>query len=244
MAVPPRHPDSTEATGKRKKPSDVDAFLDPKTKKQCSSAISRDTTATSPNPQTAVTCRPHEQLIAQLGSHYDIKTLSVLTSTKISKHIDKVLKHLGRFDTVDASVLPGVVLLYGKAEAASKVITISETVRRRIAEAEQKWYLYNVLSEVEVELAAARCDDLSIANDTALFPQEVDDDVEEEGDDEFFETMRQAVEPTRKTRQQAFFSIFLSCLPVLELGNLFPDGVQTNEASIEYTRSKRISVKG
>ncbi len=87
---------------------------------------------------------PTEPVLVRLRSKYEVKPMSVLPSTSIRKHIDSS-RASRPLQFLDERVLPGVVLLHAKSKAASKAITIAETMRRRINEAAQKWYQYNIL---------------------------------------------------------------------------------------------------
>ncbi|KAK0614998.1 hypothetical protein B0T17DRAFT_540796 [Bombardia bombarda] len=135
------------------------------------------TTTNAPSPYLQL----HEPLLARLSPKYNVKAMSVMPSTSISKHVDKALQHLGRFSVWDRSVAPGVVLLSAKAGASTKLITISELIRRRIGESEQKWYQYNVLSETEsavplptptqqqqLQLQLQQADEQSVVEDTFM----------------------------------------------------------------------------
>ncbi|KAK3342978.1 hypothetical protein B0H65DRAFT_235584 [Neurospora tetraspora] len=137
--------------------------------------------------------QPYESLLAKLRPRYEVKTMSVMPSTSIAKHVDKALQHLDRFNLWDQSVLPGVVLLSAKPVASSKLVTIAELVRRRIGEGEQKWFQYNVLTETEEEEvvdagAGAGAGGMEVVEDTVMdLTKDGDDDDGEE--EEAFETM-------------------------------------------------------
>lgn len=186
---------------------------------------------------------PYEYLLERLRPKYDVKTMSVMPSTSISKHVEKALEHMGRFSPWDLSVLPGIVFFSAQISASSKLITISELVRRRIGESEQKWYQYNVLADTEYEEPA----EISVIKDTFM---DIDDSpaTEQEGEaDEYFETMRptiheQAVNPTQ-TKHRSYLSIFFSRVPVEELRSLQEIAVQTNETKIEVLRQKKMGFR-
>jgi len=200
-------------------------------------------------PQTSSnSLQPLNSFITDLQSTYEVKTLSVLSSTSIAKRVDTILEHLSRFHPWDPTVLPGVVLLYARSSTTNKLITIAETVRRRIHEADQKWYQYNRLYEMEWATkqigASPSHDDSSVIEDTVI-----GDEGEDDGDDGYFETMNVgAVAPTQferavhgepRARQVAHMSIFLSRLPVPELRARDNFTVQSNEEHIDYIRKKR-----
>ncbi|KAL2264943.1 hypothetical protein VTJ83DRAFT_7453 [Remersonia thermophila] len=97
----------------------------------------------------------YRPLIDRLSPSFDVQPMSVMPSTSIRGHVDRALSHLGRFSPWDLSVRPGVVVLCARSPAAAKLVTIAELVRRRVGEAEQKWYQYNVVSETVAPEAAA-----------------------------------------------------------------------------------------
>lgn len=194
---------------------------------------------TAPLPQTTTTPHPtshyftpHASLLVLLRPHYDVLTLSVLSSTNINKHVARALTHLTRFSAWDASLLPGVVFLSAKTASANKLVTIAEVVRRRIGESEQKWWQYNVLSEVMEEEDQRE----EVVEETVLGG----------GGDrkEYFEVMggstihERATEPGMgRVRRTGYVGVLLSRIPVKEMVG---DGVavQTNEAGIEARRRK------
>ncbi|KAK3331928.1 hypothetical protein B0T19DRAFT_89185 [Cercophora scortea] len=194
----------------------------------------------------------HAPLLAKLSPKYEVKPMSVMPSTSISKHVDKALQHLSRFSAWDTSVLPGVVLLSAKAGASAKLITISELVRRRIGEAEQKWYQYNVLSGTEqIEAATIPVEEEDeVVEDTVMAGGGEDEDGE---DEEYFERIQttataagmtiheRAVEPVT-VRHKTHLSIFISRVKLEELGELRNVGLQTNEGTIEYLRKKKMGL--
>ncbi|KAL2021994.1 hypothetical protein VTK56DRAFT_6234 [Thermocarpiscus australiensis] len=191
----------------------------------------------------------YSPLLDKLKSKFEVKTMSVMPSTSISKHVDRALEHLGRFSAWDRTVLPGVVLLCSKSAASSKLITISELVRRRIGESGQKWYQYNVLSEtVWEEAAAARpAEELSVVEDTFMVAA-ADREGEEGSDDDYFEAIQptiheQAVEPVR-VRYKAHMMVLLSRVPLHELETGQNVSLQTNEQQIEYLRKKNMGLVG
>ncbi|KAK2069577.1 hypothetical protein P8C59_004141 [Phyllachora maydis] len=247
MAALGLSPNGTAHTAKRKQHHEAVEVSVPKKQRV---AASTQSSALTPRPLACtLAVRPHEALIAQLSPYYDVKTLSIQPSTKISTHVDKVIQHLGRFNPMDVKVLPGVVLLYSKHEAANKLVTISETVRRRIGEAEQEWYLYNVLRETETSEETERLEGVSVVEDTvAIVQPDEDNEMTEDADDGYYETMgtaptvfEQAIAPV-KTRRKSFLSVFISRVPVAILSALSSTGFQTNEAQIDHARKKKMGV--
>lgn len=211
--------------------------------------------------------QPYESLLAKLRPRYEVKTMSVMSSTSIAKHVDKALQHLDRFNLWDQSVLPGVVLLSAKPIASSKLVTIAELVRRRIGEGEQKWFQYNVLTETEEEeeeVAGPGAGGMEIVEDTVMdLTKDGDDDEEEEafemmGNSNQRQQQRQqqhggggsrgqqmiferAVEPP-KIRHNKFVSVFLSRIPIEELRTMRNIALQTNELHIEHLKKKKVGL--
>ncbi|KAK4142073.1 uncharacterized protein C8A04DRAFT_30331 [Dichotomopilus funicola] len=192
----------------------------------------------------------YSPLLSQLGTKFEVKTMTVLPSTSIRKHVDRALDHLSRFNAWDPVVAPGVVLLCAKAGTSSKLITIAELVRRRIGESEQKWFQYNVPREVAVMVEPAPAmGDTSVVEDTVLGreKEEADDEGngdQEEDDDDYFETLQptiheQAAQPAQ-VKHVAHTLILLSRIPLDELKSEPNVSVQTNEGKIEFLRKKKM----
>lgn len=236
--------------GKRKHAGDLDDSITAKR--------ARDDANPATSPALSQSAQPLRTLIAELSPKYDIKTLSVLSSTSISKRVNSVLSHLGRITAWDTSVLPGVVLLYARSNSTNKLITIVETVRRRIHEAEQKWYQYNRLYEMEWaakqqsrgrQPQSHRTE--TMIEDTIMSLDNDDDgggdsgeDGQDDGDD--FEVMatpqtvfERAVHGEEKTKQMAHMSIFLSRIPIPELKAKENFALQSNEEYINYVQKKK-----
>ncbi|KAJ9162088.1 hypothetical protein NKR19_g1665 [Coniochaeta hoffmannii] len=242
-------------TGKRKHAGDSDDAVTAKRP--------RDQANPAPSVLLSLSAQPLQTLIDELSPKYDIKTLSVLSSTSISKRVDSVLTHLGRISAWDSSVLPGVVLLYARASSTNKLITIVETVRRRIHEAEQKWYQYNRLYEMEWaakqqqqqqqqqqsnnghKRPAHKHKTETMIEDTVMSLDGEGKDSGDEDDDDF-EVMasqrtvfERAVHGEEKPRQMAHMSIFLSRIPIPELKARENFAVQSNEDYINYVQKKK-----
>lgn len=235
--------------GKRKHPGDTDDALAAKRIRE------------DPNPTTPSTLplssQPLQSLIAELSPKYDIKTLSILSSTSISKRVDSVLSHLGRISAWDSTVLPGVVLLYARSNSTNKLITVVETVRRRIHEAEQKWYQYNHLYEMEWPAGKQQSHNRlpppnhkveTLIEDTIMSLEGAgkgseDDDDDDDDDFEIMATQQtvfeRAVHGKEKTRQMAHMSVLLSRIPIPELKAKENFAVQSNEEYINQVQRKR-----
>ncbi|KAK5661670.1 hypothetical protein OQA88_9770 [Cercophora sp. LCS_1] len=218
----------SRSTSKRKHINDED---NPAPKKQ--------RVVPAPTSETSHYFVPYGYLLELLQPKYEVKTMSVMPSTSIQKHVDKALQHMGRFNPWDQAVLPGVVFFSAKVSASNKLITISELVRQRIGESEQKWYQYNVLADTEDQEPA----DISMVEDT-LVASSSGAGVQDDDANEYFETMRpsvyeQAINPI-KTKHRSYLSVFFSRVPIQELRSLQEIAVQTNETKIDVSRQRRI----
>ncbi|KAK4150702.1 hypothetical protein C8A00DRAFT_45951 [Chaetomidium leptoderma] len=243
--MPPPAPPNLPA-GKRKFPSDSNDLIP---KKRRAAGPQTPIQSDSPTQSSASTASDYSKiynpLLAKLNHKFEIKAMSVMPSTSISRHVDRALEHLGRFSPWDQTVLPGVVLLCAKSAASSKLITISELVRRRVGENEQKWFQYNLLREMVMEEPAQPSEEPSVVLDTFM---EVDQEGGESADDEYFETRQptiheQAVQPA-KVRYKAHMAVLLSRVPLDELKTEPYVSVQTNEQSVEYLRKKQMGLAG
>ncbi|KAK0644513.1 hypothetical protein B0T16DRAFT_430612 [Cercophora newfieldiana] len=215
---------------KRKHHSDGDA---PVPKKQ-RVAIATDSTTTASH--YFVLCEP---ILSRLRPKYEVKTMSIMPSTSIKKHVDKALEHLGQFSAWDQSVLPGVVFFSATLNASNKLITVGEIVRRRIEESGQKWYQYNVLNEAEYE------DGFSVVEETFM-PMDDEDAGHASNEDEYFETLKptiheRAVAPT-KVRRKSYMSTLFSRVPLDEIKSLPGISVQTNEVVINLQRRRKLGL--
>jgi hypothetical protein len=173
----------------------------------------------------------------------------------MARRVDSILTHLGRFNAWDTTFLPGLVVLYARSSAAGKMISVAETARRRINEAEQKWWQYNRVYEAEMPLK----EEVQVVEDTVLGgrrqgsdgkdkqPLEeaegdnVDDDDE---DDHYFESMQSRFERAvlgepKKTNMVPHMSIILSRVPVKELQGREEWTVQSNQDYIDHLRKKK-----
>lgn len=238
-------------TGKRKHMSDLDD----------SPATKRTRNGSNTVAISSVSHEPLRKLFSDLSPKYNIKGLSVISSSSIAKKVDSALQHLSRFDLYNSAVLPGIVLLYARSNSTSKLITIAETVRRRIHEAGQKWYQYNRLYEMEWAAkqdqrrnqAPAREEQSmqTLIEDTIMSMDSQDTGGEgNDNDDDEFETMQprtvfeRAVHGEDKAKPLACMSIFLSRIPVPELRAMENMAVQSNEEHIELARKKKSGLVG
>ncbi|KAK3994631.1 hypothetical protein QBC44DRAFT_322447 [Cladorrhinum sp. PSN332] len=244
---------SPSGAGKRKSPSDESghaASASSSKKRRTAGAATRNAAAptnSSSSSSTGPYAQVYNPILEKLNGRYEVKAMSVISSTSIRKHVDKALQHLSRFSAWDQKVLPGTVLLCAKSSSSNKLITIAELIRRRVGETEQKWYQYNVLSETICEEPTPKpvIADESVVEDTFMAVDGEDDE-----EDEYFETMRPAktihelaVDPP-KVRYQAHMTVLLSRVPLEELKNIQSVSLQTNEHYIEHLRKKKAGLAG
>lgn len=209
-------------------------------------------------PTSSLAVSPPDPLLGELATRYEVLALSVVSSTSIARRVDRILAHLGRFHPSDMSVLPGVVLLRARAGEAAKLVSVAELVRRRVAEAEHKWWQYNRLYEAPAggeggraarnhnhqnhrsgrQHAAACAAEMqpSVIEETDLMGMDNDDD---DDDFEFMQLPLERAAAPQKTRNQPQLGIFLSRVPVPELAAMDNVTVQSNADEIEYQCKKR-----
>ncbi|KAK4133816.1 hypothetical protein BT67DRAFT_381952 [Trichocladium antarcticum] len=235
----------SSSAGKRKSPSDN---IDLNPKKRRAADPRAGTCAETQRQNSTSISSPYNQVyipvLSKISPKFNVRTMSVMPSTNISKHVDTALNHLGRFSTWNQKVLPGVVLLCAKSAASGKLITISELIRRRIGESDQKWFQYNVLSETVME-AARPVEQPSVVEDTFVA---TDPEGEECADDGYFETKQptiheQAVQPA-KVMHKPYMTTLLSRVPLDELKTEQNVSLQTNEQHIEHQRKKNMGLAG
>lgn len=240
-----RPSDPNRRAGKRKFLSDGNDAVQKKRRAAGPQAENPAQTQTqNPTPATSSYSQVYNPLVAKLRPKFEVKPMSVMASTTISRHVDRALEHLGRFSAWDQTVLPGVVLLCARSAASGKLVTISELVRRRIGESGQKWFQYNVLSETVVEEPAE--EEPSVVEDTFMAAER--ERVEGGADGEYFEPVRgtiheRAVHPP-KVRYKAHMTVLLSRVPLDELKPERNVSLQTNEQQVEYLRKKNLGLVG
>ena len=239
-----RPPALNPHAAKRKFFSDSNDLLP---KKRRATALHHEIQAQNQTQNSATTTGSYSQiynpLLVKLDRKFDIRAMSVMPSTSISRHVDRALEHLGRFNPWDQAVLPGVVLLCAKSAASGKLITISELVRRRIGESEQKWFQYNLLNEMILEETVPAVEEPSVVEDTYMGVEEEDEDTAE---NEYFETRQptiheQAVQPA-KVRYRSHLTVLLSRVPLDELKTEPYVAMQTNEQMIELLQRRKMGL--
>ncbi|OAA66589.1 DNA/RNA-binding protein Alba-like protein [Niveomyces insectorum RCEF 264] len=99
-----------------------------------------------PPPPPTLPMEPHAAVLAALRPAYDVRVLSVISSTRMEKRIKAVLAQLDGQTlsspspspppppSTNTNPLPGIVLLHARAHDAGKMISLVEIAKRRIRE--------------------------------------------------------------------------------------------------------------
>ncbi|KAL2202937.1 hypothetical protein CC79DRAFT_1373084 [Sarocladium strictum] len=167
--------------------------------------------------------QPHEAVLAELSTKYDILHASVISSSKIRQRTASATEHLL---APNETKKPHLVLLHARVECISKLITIVETAKRVLDQEGKAWWQYNQLYEQSEKLQKAK----DVVEETRLEGVHAN---ESDGDEEeFFETMgarlEQAIRPEPKSRPVKSLRIFLATGPVAELRTKSNVTVQTS----------------
>ncbi|KAF5593817.1 DNA RNA-binding Alba [Fusarium pseudocircinatum] len=176
--------------------------------------VSKDTHLTKrprnndPKTPTPALLAPHESIIADLNSKYDILPASVISSTKIKKRIMQVTDHI-----MTQGDRPRVVLLYARTADVCKLITVVETCKRIVSEEGKAYYQYNQLFD-----QPERSKSNEIIEETIL-EKNIQEDNDSDNDD--FEVMHSrfedAVLPQPSPRSVKSMRAFISTVPIQEL---------------------------
>ncbi|TQN66054.1 hypothetical protein CSHISOI_09370 [Colletotrichum shisoi] len=198
-------------------------------RKSSASAESADPKKSKTAPNGPATPLPtHDALLAELSSKYDILPVFTISSTKIQKRVNWLLRHLRKDD---GDPRKRVVLLYARPSEVVKMITIVELVKRIVAEEDEggRWYQYNQMyalppkAEVVEETMLSGGGGGGIDESGAAAGSDNDD----------FEIMEsrfeRAVLPQPVNRAAKSLSVFLSLVPIPELKAKDDVTTQTNE---------------
>ena len=166
----------------------------------------------------------HEATLAELQPKYDVLTASVISSTKMSARVARVLDHLrpnksqtAEADDAGSKGSAPVVLLHARPGDVGKMISVAEKVKEVLAGEGGMVYQYSHLFEVPLQPKEP-----AVVEETALGGVEGGSDAEgagEESDDGFekLEIFDRAANPKEKARPVKSLGIFLSGAPVSEL---------------------------
>ncbi|KAF9779096.1 hypothetical protein IL306_002469 [Fusarium sp. DS 682] len=161
-----------------------------------------------PQTPTPALIAPHEPIIAELNSKYDILPASVISSTKIKKRTTQVANHI-----ITQGDRPRVALLYARTGDVCKLITVVEKCKQILTEEGEAYYQYNQLFD-QPEKSQSK----DIVEETILEkgPQKDDD-----SDSDDFEVMHSrfedAVLSRPSSRSVKSMRVFISTVPIQEL---------------------------
>lgn len=165
-----------------------------------------------PPTRAGALIQPHEAILAELSTKYNVLHASVISSSKIRQRTSSATEHLL---PVEETVKPRLVLLHARVECISKLITIVETVKRVLDQEGKAWWQYNQLYDQPEKPQKAR----DVVEQTRLEGVHANESDGEEED--YFETMgarlEQAIRPEPKSRPVKSLRIFLAAGPVAEL---------------------------
>ncbi|CAK7213361.1 hypothetical protein SBRCBS47491_001779 [Sporothrix bragantina] len=197
-----------------------------------------------PQQPSTLPMEPHAGILNDLQSKYNVRTLSVISSTRMEKRIKAVLEHLATptpqsANTATTGGLPGIVLLHGRATDANKLISIVEVVKRRIRDGYFATNAGDGTSTSETAKSAKkknkkktspksvtawyqynRIYDVASVKKTELEMDLVEDSHMEEEDDGFAPMVHRfedAINGKKGPAITTYLSIFLSRTPVVEL---------------------------
>ncbi|KAM0429359.1 hypothetical protein ACHAPT_006577 [Fusarium lateritium] len=162
----------------------------------------------APQSPTSALIAPHETILAELRSKYEVLALSVISSTKISKRIISVANHL-----LEETERSRLVLLHARTADVCKLITVVEKCKRVLGEEGKTYHQYNQLFDLP-EKPKKRV----LVEETVLERGAEDGD---DSDSDDFEVMHSrfedAVLPRPSTRSVKSMRVFLSIAPIMEL---------------------------
>lgn len=186
-------------------------------------ATASDAWNTSANTTTSPLSATAAAIPASLEKTHTVTTFSVISSTKITGRVTRILEALSTFSFTNTPPKPPVVQLIAKPGCAVKLISIVEIAKREIASQGQKWYQYTSVERKEMELKVKTAgkenqDFTAIAGETMATGINDEDTNMDEGtgdmDDTAFETMKtpleRAIEGRPKFRAVPFMTTYLS----------------------------------
>lgn len=169
-----------------------------------------------PAPRRLALSAFHEATLAELRSKYDVLVVSVISSTKVGKRVERILGHLRRAKTQTggeqaAGPMP-LALLHARPAEICKMITVAEKAKDVLASEGGFVYQYNHLFELPPQPPEP-----SVVEETVLAAGEEDSG---EGSDDGFEKLEiydKAANPKAEPRPVRSMGVFLSVEPVPEL---------------------------
>ncbi|KAK2019254.1 hypothetical protein LZ32DRAFT_225959 [Colletotrichum eremochloae] len=195
-----------------------------KKRKSSTTAESAETKRSKAAPSGPTTPLPaHDALLASLRPKYDVLPAFTISSTKIQKRVNWLLRHLRKND---GDPRERAVLLYARPSDVAKMITIAELVKRIVTEDDGgRWYQYNQMYELPPKV--------EVVEETMLGGGLTEATGDSDDDNDDFEVMEsrfeRAVLPPPVSRAAKSLSIFLSIAPIPELKAKDDVTTQTNE---------------
>jgi hypothetical protein len=149
--------------------------------------------------------------------------MSIISSSHIQQKVARLLDILSSYPPKDKEK-PKAVMLHAKAGCATKMISIAEIAKREIGKEGGKWFQYNRVEEVMIELkkgvkkegeGKGAKDEVEIGKEDKDGDEEDEEDGEENDEETAtFETMKtpfeRANEGKEKMRSVPVMSLFLS----------------------------------
>jgi len=135
--------------------------------------------------------------------------MSIISSSKIVQKATRTLSILAEYPAIPPAK-PKVMKLHAKAEAASKMISITEIAKRNIAKDGGKWFQYNKVEEVMEETKSKEEESKGRGKKS----DEEKDGIGSEADEDGFEAMKtpfeRSIEGKPKVRGMPIMTIYLS----------------------------------
>ena len=86
-----------------------------------------------------------------LESH-DLVTVTVISSSELTRRVSTVLSHLSRFSFADVNAKPVMVKIRADGSVAAKAISIIEITKSELAKQGAKWYQYSMVKPHIIQL--------------------------------------------------------------------------------------------
>ena len=184
-----------------------------------------------------------------LQSRYNVSTMSIISSSKITRKIKLLLDRV-QLPPHKSNNKPGIVVIESKAAAASKIISVVEIAKNDISKRGGKWYQYSnlrsellplkqkqkqraqtggMLADVSMRKGTSRgtsfSDPQASAEEVAI-NQKGTNGADPEEEEEAFETLQQPTgrrpaQERSKVRATPILTIYFSSTPVPELKDLY-----------------------
>ncbi|KAL3424317.1 hypothetical protein PVAG01_03597 [Phlyctema vagabunda] len=155
------------------------------------------------------------EISSDLRISHTVVPSSINSGTQIQKKVKQVLEVLGGGEVeADASIKPSVIMLYAKASAASKMITIAEIAKRELSKDGGHWYQYNSVEALMETGPRQSSETTKDAHPPRTKESQEGEGEENEAPDTTFETMKtpfeRAIEGKSKVRAVPLMRIYLS----------------------------------